>query len=541
MANVVLQPTPVDRVFTDECLRTIIVILIAYWGLLALALPISNVDAHIYNLARLAVAEKNGFWQTTAWNSSKQVVFPWTFDAVHYPFLKIGYGTALPSFFSFLGLVVILFSLVSQRWGANVGYWSVLALLAMPMIMLQATTTKNDLVIAFGVACWLYSLVRFQRSQSTFFIFASALSLAFTAGSKTYAVAICGILTFITAWIWRKNARTLVMFFGFYLVCIFLFSSIETYVLSWKIYQSPLGPVMFVGLQKNHDGLRGLAANFIRYYLANISFGIDGNGIQSGLAKFLESACPRILHKFHLYNVGYTSWPRFNDKTLQFTKAGSEYFADFGLIGFVALLTSSVYVWRPALRNPCWILAASGFAALALISYMVGWMPWNQRFLCLSFALFGIAMATIIFGELKGLFFLKRFFGVLIIWSAFAQPFLCVDRTPVDVGRALYARKDFTFDERSEVRQVYDDVIALRRQEKGTWVLVAGEDSVVLPFLELKEEALILTPQWEQISKFQEPKKGPLFVLVINREIPANFPAQIEKQYAGNTYILRLR
>ena len=102
MANVALKPAPAVSIFADECLRAIIVAIIAYWGLFALALPVSNSDSNIYNLARLAIAENAGFWQTSAWNSINQIVFPWTFDAVHYPFLKIGWGMAAPSFLCLL-------------------------------------------------------------------------------------------------------------------------------------------------------------------------------------------------------------------------------------------------------------------------------------------------------------------------------------------------------------------------------------------------------------------------------------------------------
>jgi hypothetical protein len=542
MVNVALKPTLGVSVFSDDCLRTIIFSIIVYWGLLAVVLPVSNVDSHVYNLGRLAVAENAGFWQTSAWNSPRQVVFPWTFDAVHYAFLKIGCGTSLPSFLSFLGLVVIVFNLVSGRWGTNVGLWSVLSLLAMPTIMIQATTTKNDIVIGFGVGCWLYSLVRFKSCQSKFFILTAAISLAFIAGSKTYAIPICGILTVVTAWLWRKEVEILLVFVGFYVPCVLLFGSIETYVLSWQIYHRLLGPVEFVRDQRNRDGLRGLSANFIRYYLASFSFGIDGYANQSGLAKFLESVCRKILHNLQLNDVGYAFSQFFNDTTLDFTKKGDEYYSDYGVIGFAALLTGSFYIWKPRLRNPCWILVASGFAALALNSFLVGWMPWNARFLCLSFLLFGVATSTIVFGELRRGFWLRQLFGVLVIWSAFTTPFLCVDRRPIDLGRAFYAREEITFDQGPAVRQVYDDVTALRRKGKESWFLVAGKNSYVLPFLALKDEPWILTPQWEQISKFPNAGKAvQSYVLVLNMPIPAGLPVEIVKQYPDNTYVLRIR
>jgi hypothetical protein len=537
MANLALKATP--AVSADDWLRTIIVAIVAYWGLFALALPVSNIDSNIYNLARLAVAENAGFWQARAWNSINQIVFPWTFDAVHYPFLKIGWGMAAPSFLSFLGLVVVVFYLVSRRWGTNVGLWSVLSLLAMPTIMLQATTTKNDLVIAFGVGCWLYSLVRFQSSHRRFFIFTTALSLAFTAGSKTYAVPICGILTAATAWIWRKEVRTLLLFAGFFVPCVVLFGSIETYVLSSQIYHHPLGPSIGVADSMNRDGLAGASANFIRYYLGNFSLGVDGYASQSGLSGFLESKCRKILHNLHLNNVGYCIlW---NDATFHFLKGGWDSTSDFGVIGFAALLISSIYIWRPTFRDPCWGVVASGFAALGLISFTIGWMPWNARFLCLSFVLFGAAMAIIVFGQLSRGFWLRQVFGVLIIWSAFTVPFLCLDRRPIDLARAFYAREDLTFDQ-ADFRQIYHDVIALRGTEKGRWFLIASGSSYILPFLTLKEEPWILTPRWEQIFNYPDPGRAvQMFVLVLNMPIPARLPVEILKQYPDNTYILRVR
>ena len=240
--------------------------------------------------------------------------------------------------------------------------------------------------------------------------------------------------------------------------------------------------------------------------------------------------------------MGYAYRHVFNDNTLEFTKAGGEYYSDFGLIGFAALLTSSVYIWKPTLRNPCWTLVATGFAALGLISFMVGWMPWNARFLCLSFVLFAVAMSTIVFGELSRSFWLRQLFGVLIIWSAFTVPFLCVDRRPIDIARAFYDREDLMFDQRTYVRQVYDDVAALRREEKGKWFLIAGGDSYILPFLTLKEVPWILTPRWEQIFNSTDPGgAAQSFVLALNRPFPASLPVEIVKQYADNTYILRIR
>ncbi len=101
--------------------------------------------------------------------------------------------------------------------------------------------------------------------------------------------------------------------------------------------------------------------------------------------------------------------------------------------------------------------------------------------------------------------------------------------------------KLLTFDQSPEVRQVYDDVIALRKKEKGRWFLIAGKNSYILPFLTRKEDPWILTPRWEQISKFPDPGRDEKsFVLVLNTPIPKGLSFEIVKQYGDNTSILRL-
>ena len=110
------------------------------------------------------------------------------------------------------------------------------------------------------------------------------------------------------------------------------------------------------------------------------------------------------------------------------------------------------------------------------------------------------------------------------------------------MGRAFYAREEITFDQGPAVRQVFDDVTALRRNGKESWFLLAGKNSYILPFLTLKEGPWTLTPEWEQISKFPNPEKAvQSYVLVLNTPIPAGLPVEIVKQYADNTYILRMR
>src|SRR5688500_319226 len=81
-----------------------------YWLAWCLIAPVTNVDAQAYNLARLWVIDGDGLFFNRSYTSITQLIMPWAFDAVHYPFVRLGYGYGLPSFLCLLGIMAILFT-----------------------------------------------------------------------------------------------------------------------------------------------------------------------------------------------------------------------------------------------------------------------------------------------------------------------------------------------------------------------------------------------------------------------------------------------
>jgi hypothetical protein len=577
MADPALKSTPASTLFTTASLKALIVSLLLYWGACALLLPVTTSDCQVYNLARLRVAERAGFWQAEAWNSVREVTYPWAFDAVHYPFLKTAWGFGIPSFLAFLGLLVIVFQLVAPRFGEHAALWSILTLLSMPTLMLQATTTKNDLVVVFGVGCWIYSLVRFHRSRNNFFLFAAALSVAFIAGSKNIALGVCAIAALATGWLLRRDVRSLLLFALFLGPLLLLFGSIETYLLSWKLYHDPIGPKRFVTEQLNGDGLRGAIANFFRHYLANISLGVDGIDCHSGFPNYLEKESRVLLESLGLQDAGCRR--DFKDATLPFLKDGFDSGYDFGVVGCLALFTSSCVVCRPKWGDLRWALSAAGFIAMLPICWAIAWTPWDVRYFCLSFTLFGIVLALLVFGApfsdwssscqeagvfpakesaapsrssssvtfvpsvrcFSGRSWLQLVFGVVILWSAISLPLHCGQRRPLDLWNALFARADVSLRQRPETIPVYKDVLSLRANRTDRWFLVASENSWTLPFLDQANMKWELTPQWEQVKALlAQGEPGDSYALILNTQLPQDVPFEVVKKYPGSTFIARI-
>jgi hypothetical protein len=127
----------------------------------------------------------------------------------------------------------------------------------MPTIVLQATTTKNDLVVVFALGCWLYAYDRYRNTKKRIYLFFGALGLAFAVGSKTSAIPICAICSLATLYLLHREKTSFLFFIGTYIPLLILFGSVETYALSYVCFHNILGPLSFVQDHANRDGLRG--------------------------------------------------------------------------------------------------------------------------------------------------------------------------------------------------------------------------------------------------------------------------------------------
>src|SRR5262245_23643292 len=138
---------------------SVLTLLVPYWLAWSWLAPVTNADAQIYHLARLWVFEADGVFFNHSYTAIPQLIMPWSFDAVHYPFLWLGHGYALPSFLSLLGMMMLAWSWAREGGGtAADGLRACLGFLAMPTVVMQATTTKNDLILAFCLFCWIEAL-----------------------------------------------------------------------------------------------------------------------------------------------------------------------------------------------------------------------------------------------------------------------------------------------------------------------------------------------------------------------------------------------
>ena len=469
--------------------------LLAYWGAYALVAPVTNVDSQMYDLSRLTVAMRGGLFNNGLFTSIYQVMWPWTFDAVHLPFLELGWGCALPSFLCLAGTCYAVFAMTRARFGADAAWTALVALMALPCLVYQATSTKNDIPVLFTGAVWAYARWRWRRERRGVHVFWMALALGFMSGVKTTGALYAAILGAWMLWGLRDDRRVALRAASGLALAVLLFGSIETYVDSARVFGDPMGPPQVVRELRNPDGLRGAAANLSRYVAGSLYAGPTDQLWAARLEESIVGGERAFLARAGLADAGY--YKTFSDRTLFFYQSGLEESSGFGPVGTIAMaaILAAGVLWRP--RAVSWRLAAAALAGLLLLCLTVAYHEWVNRYLICWYALGSLAVVCALW-ERESAFrrALRWGLAALAIASAAAAPLLSYNRGPASIVASLRDREAFETSAYPLIGRLRARLRELRAQAPGSTVYyVACNDSPVLPILEdPRLDAVVLTP-----------------------------------------------
>jgi len=518
-----------------------------YWALAALVLPVQVWDSQVYNLARLRIAEWGGVFQNQAWNDFRQILFPWTFDAVHLPFLWLHACYAVPSFLCFVGILTVIYRLVRPRWGSDLAWFCLLALLALPTLVYQATSTKNDLAVVFGIACWVYSIQCFRNEGGILALWFGAAGLAFAAGAKTSGLPLMAVATLWQIVQLRGRWRELRHFICAILILFSLLGSVENFVYNQQRSGHLLGDPGQIDANRNRDGVRGALANGIRYFLGNQTLGVDAANPDPPFGHFLANASETALDDLGLRDRGLRA-PEYNerDRTLRFLKAGGESTSDFGLIGALALWVSLWILVSRRPSDPVWRISVLGWLSFALVAGAYAWMPWNARFLLLPMILFTTVFVLWLLDRSKPLFLRQPIFFALVAIGAIYAPLNSFNRKPTDLLSAFRNRVELAMRERPGMAEIVDDLQCRFPQvpeaSKPTLLYCAGGDSWVLPVWELSGAHVIPVvhndPQQASVSTATlADRPAYLFLLNLKSRPPSGWT--LVREYAADSALYR--
>jgi len=507
---------------STRVVRGAVLCLVAYWLLYSLLAAVNVTDAQTYNQARLYVIDQGGLFENHIAHTSTQISFPWTYDAVHWPFVVAGFGHALPSYCCLVGILLITYRLVCASEGPACAWVACLGLLALPALVYQGTSTKNDIPVVFGALCWFYAMRRFAKDGRRLDLLASAVAIAFTGGVKSHGLALVPFMVLTNVWALRRQRRTLARWLGMLMVAGALLLSVETYVAS----RLSLGHWLGVGTSlRNRDGVAGAVANIIRYTLHNLDTGVDALlHRKTTLTVRTEEVCRWVLGELGLANRGYMT-ARFDDSNLDFLKGSHEAQAGYGPFGTLSLLLLPVALVRRRPGELAWTAAAASVLVLGTISYTTGHFPYNNRFLLLPFALAAIASTLLSCSWWHRSRAVRVGWLILLLFGAIVLPWQSFNRGPRHLWSWVSSRDEMIT---REAPSYLPALTAVRRNlaacPSSVWLVTAAPFSWEFLFYDaLRDHAVIsrrdqLTSTYLADIRRRYPGRT-IYVLAINQTL----------------------
>jgi hypothetical protein len=522
--------------------------LLCYWLLYSLVATVNVDDGQMYNQARLYVIKQGGLLHNNVWHTYTQIMFPWSFDAVHWPFVRLGFGYALPSYACLLGILLITHLVVREAHGRTCGWLCCLTLLALPTLVYQGTSTKNDIPVVFGAYCWFYAMWRYRRQPRVAHLLLAAVAVAFAGGAKSSGLQLGVVLGLATLWRLRRQRVMLLVWLGALLVASGLLLSVETYAASRSVFGAWFGSDRFVDGLRNRDGLSGAMANLIRYVCHNVDPGTDAlTGTKSAVTQVMERTCRWLLARLGLADRGLMF--ALTDANLDFRKLGHEAQAGFGPVGTLGILMTPALL-AVGRRSVRW-LAAGALCSLLLVSLTTGYHVFNNRFLLLPFSLAALAVTLTLWTRLQRSWTLRVLYAAVLLSGAVLLPAHSFNRKPADLWLWVSERDRMTTREYPSMLPVLEEVRALHRAcPPSPWVVTADAFSWEFLFYDLLRDQALITRAYritgELLAEMQARSPGrPVYVLAVGQTLAgpagltpplATFPDQHRGRGATNIY-----
>ncbi len=353
-------------------------------------MPVVSCDAEAYHVLRSLFWISNHNLNHFVIADARALQFPINSEILYAWILLFVKKDLWFGIFSFAGFVLSITSLFGVL--SYIGFslrkklWVILLTSSFASVIGHMSGTETDIIISGLVLASIYLFWNALRSGEKIPMFMAALSYALAIGTKTPAILLIpgvGIwMTAISIYYKKKDFyKPLLLFIGFGLLNFILFAAYN-YVLNLIDYGNIAGSQALLSAHRNHNGIKSVAADFVKYIF--MFFDFTGFTWNKTFGVFVMNIRDSILSSPIFFNPVdgiYSSDSTKTNSTL------IEPLMGLGILGFLVYL-------------PCWIMAlirpfftkhrkdwvVFGFAVILFItiltmSYMLQYMTYSIRFL----------------------------------------------------------------------------------------------------------------------------------------------------------------
>ena len=269
--------------------------------------------------------------------------------------------------------------------------FAALLLPTFPIVLLEAVSVKNDLLLGALLVSALYTLLLGLREQRRGPLLIAAMALGIAAGVKTTLVMLGLGLVVFAVWLWCRYGFRRLAWWGAASVAAFLLLGSYNYALNWIAYGHPLGPPELVQGESSSDPSgSGLVTNLARYaYQA-----ADTTGLPAGVHRLKVRLARSVFDRLGIpVTSNAAARLPFSLEDQPSMGLGRTW---LGPLGAILLFATILYFVRAVgrrdmLRLSLVLMAWSFFAVL---SFTVAWSPYKGRYVVLVATVLAPLMAS---------------------------------------------------------------------------------------------------------------------------------------------------
>lgn len=429
---------------------------------LAFYAPVNLWDSMTYHTARVAFWIQNkslGHFETS---SVRQVMFPPNAEIFYlWPlvFIKKDFLAGMVQFISFLGSLWVLSGFLTYiKISKKRILWAVFIFASLPEIILQSSSTQNDLVLGFFLFASLYLFIYGVREKEKISLVLSAMALGIAMGIKgsvfMFLPALGIIYTIISVRSEKKQFYKPLLFYGSWTVLFFILLSSYNYILNYLEFHNPLGLESYMNFYMPPDkSIKSFIANIIRYNLAFIDFtSFEAANKLNPLFVSLKTLL------FGIFRLNENQGLIYADITSLNTRI-HENFATYGPLGFLVFIPlvlrnglKELFSKREKMRTIA-LFALIPLIFIPILASLLGFTLWNMRYFTTAMVLCSPLFALSYSYKLKPL----KLIMFIIAAACFINISLCNSLRPVfsfnNISLFTSSREDIRY----KIGTVYDD------------------------------------------------------------------------------------
>lgn len=388
----------------------------------SLVYPTNNYDSMVYHMPRIIHWIQNGSLAHYPTHIDRQLYQP--------PFSELVVGNELllnrSDFFSniiqlfYLVATMVLVCQIAKMAGFNKRYqlYTIIVALTVPSVLLEATTTKNDIVVSFFLIASFYYIWKFKSDKSWNNVLMIGISTGMAVFTKGTAYIFIAPILLLLAYYFLQGIKSgtgkLILKSGS-LLAFFLLVNSGHYYRNYTLTGNILGTTESMKYQyRNEDfALNGITSNIIRNASLHLYLGETKlhDFTQKGVVKLhqtlgIDSDDPRYTYT-KKYALG--SKLAMEDTVPNFFHFIS-FMASFFLF-FIYVITGK----KDKIHKEIWLISGIVIAQIVLFCLYLKWQPWHTR---LHIPVFFLMAPLVVFGlKIMHERILKIALGTMLIWA----------------------------------------------------------------------------------------------------------------------------